>query len=185
MKIGRYWPEELTEAELAGLNPGIPESLNRRPDVLVVGGGVVGVLTAVCCHRTWLGSVLLIERDQLGAGATGGAGGLLSADTGDDTRAVHPETIAGIVADVERAFPSLRGLPVSHAWVCFRPTHPDDLPVIDRVPGIANAWVTSGHFRHGILLAPATGPALAEWIDTCEMPAIVAGFGIDRFANVG
>jgi glycine/D-amino acid oxidase-like deaminating enzyme len=42
-----------------------------------------------------------------------------------------------------------------------------------------------GHHGHGILLAPATGQALAEWIETCEMPVRVAGFGIDRFANVG
>jgi glycine oxidase len=378
MKIGRYWPEELSAAELAALNPGVPADLNRRPDVLVVGGGVVGIQTAAFCQRAGLGSVLLIERDQLGSGATGGAGGLLSADTlagtcppgyvslartsiglwwelqegteggvgikpfdsvkveplvpelaaslpasaerltaeqiaelipglswsapgiriprqarmnplravaslskrlpavatgvtalgvnvqgdhlvsvqtsageispgavvfatgtppqlpglaidvpygalkghilttepapiklgggfapiatqidggrllaggtvdvGDDTQTVHPETIAGIVADLERAFPSLRGLPVSHAWVCFRPTHPDEMPVIDRVPGLANAWVTSGHFRHGILLAPATGQAIAEWIESCEKPARVAGFEISRFANVG
>src|SRR3954447_18242770 len=81
MKIGRYWPEELTHVERAALNRGAPTSLNRRPDILVVGGGVVGVLTALSCQRAGLGSVLLIERDQLGSGATGGAGGLLSADT--------------------------------------------------------------------------------------------------------
>jgi glycine/D-amino acid oxidase-like deaminating enzyme len=109
------------------------------------------------------------------------AGGTI--DSGDDSPDVHPEIIAGIIADLERAFPALRGLSVSHAWVCFRPTHPDDLPVIDRVPGISNAWVTSGHFRHGILLAPATGRALADWIETCERPSNVAGFEIDRFAG--
>src|SRR3954469_9750938 len=81
MKLGRYWPEELTDAERAALAPGVPADLNRRPDVLVVGGGVVGLSTAVACQRAGLGSVLLIERDELGAGATGGAGGLLSADT--------------------------------------------------------------------------------------------------------
>src|SRR3954471_399963 len=81
MKLGRYWPEELTDAERAALNPGATERANRQPDILVVGGGVVGVLTALACHRAGLGSGLLIERDQLGSGATGGAGGLLSADT--------------------------------------------------------------------------------------------------------
>src|SRR5215204_3520122 len=81
MKIGRYWPEELTDAEHAALDPGIPGDLNLRPDVLIVGGGIVGLSTAVACQRAGLGSVLVIERDQLGSGATGGAGGLLSADT--------------------------------------------------------------------------------------------------------
>src|SRR5436190_22522440 len=81
MKAGRYWPDELTDRERAALDPGIPREPSLRPDVLVVGGGVVGVSTAVACQRAGLGSVLLLERDQIGSGATGGAGGLLSADT--------------------------------------------------------------------------------------------------------
>ena len=48
-----------------------------RPDVLVVGGGILGVATAVACRDAGLGSVTLIEADRLGAGATGGAAGLL------------------------------------------------------------------------------------------------------------
>src|SRR5881275_2188233 len=81
MKLGRYWPEELTSEERAALDPGVSENLERRPDVLIVGDGIVGLATAVACREAGLGSVLVIEREQLGSGATGGAGGLLSADT--------------------------------------------------------------------------------------------------------
>src|SRR5687768_10585354 len=81
MKLARYWPDQLTHEERGALDPGIPDDLNRRPDVLVVGGGIIGLATTVACQRAGLGSVLVIERDQLGSGATGGAGGLLSADT--------------------------------------------------------------------------------------------------------
>jgi len=88
MKLGRFWPDQLTDAERAALQPGLHDALNARPDVLVVGGGVVGVTAALACERAGLGSVVLIERDQLGAGATGGAGGLLGADT---LRASYPE----------------------------------------------------------------------------------------------
>jgi glycine/D-amino acid oxidase-like deaminating enzyme len=375
MKRARYWPDELTDDERTALDPGIPGDLNRRPDVLIVGGGIVGLATAVACQQAGLGSVLVVERGQLGSGATGGAGGLLSADTlagaypaayvslgkasigiwwelqerwpggvgitpfdsikvepftpelaanlpavaerltpeevaelipglawsapgiriprqarmnplrtvsriaaglgavctgvtalaatvrgdrlisvtttagaispgavvfatgtpprldglaidvpygnlkghilttepapirlgggfapiatqieegrllsggtvdtGDDSPDVHPEIVAGIVADLEAALPALKGIAVSHAWVCFRPTHPDSLPVIDRVPGLTNAWVTSGHFRHGILLAPATGRALASWIASGRQPAEVVSMEIGRFA---
>jgi len=42
--------------------------------------------------------------------------------------------------------------------------HPDRLPIVDRVPDIANAWFTSGHYRTGLLMAVATGEALARWI---------------------
>ena len=68
-----------------------------------------------------------------------------------------------------------RPVPISHAWCCFRPAHADDLPVVDRVPRLENAWMTSGHFRTGILMAPATGRALSRWIDSGERPAEVRG----------
>jgi glycine/D-amino acid oxidase-like deaminating enzyme len=103
-------------------------------------------------------------------------------DTGDDSPVMHPSIVAKIVAELEAAFPALAGIAVSHAWVCFRPTHPDSLPVIDRVPGLTNAWVTSGHFRHGILLAPATGRALARWLASGAQPDEVKGMEIGRFA---
>ena len=51
--------------------------IGSRPDVLVVGGGILGVSTAAACVAAGLGSVLLIETGRLGAGATGGATGLL------------------------------------------------------------------------------------------------------------
>jgi glycine/D-amino acid oxidase-like deaminating enzyme len=81
MKVGRYWPDQLSDGERAALDPGVPSDFNRRPDVLIVGGGIVGLATAVACQRAGIGSVVVVERDQLGSGATGGAGGLLSADT--------------------------------------------------------------------------------------------------------
>src|SRR5438046_753905 len=81
MKLGTLWPDQLTDAEHVALVPGIPDNLERRPDILVVGGGVIGVATAVACQRAGLGSVLLIERECLGAGATGGAGGLMMSES--------------------------------------------------------------------------------------------------------
>jgi glycine/D-amino acid oxidase-like deaminating enzyme len=38
------------------------------------------------------------------------------------------------------------------------------LPLIGPVPGIANAWVATGHSVWGMLNAPATGEAMAELI---------------------
>jgi hypothetical protein len=32
------WEEDLTAAERAALRPGVPDGLNRRPNVLIVGG---------------------------------------------------------------------------------------------------------------------------------------------------
>jgi glycine/D-amino acid oxidase-like deaminating enzyme len=77
-------------------------------------------------------------------------------------------------------WPDARGISVEYRWACFRPAHPDLMPVIDRVPGLSNAWLTSGHYKTGILLAPATGRALAQWIKTGIPPAQVEPFSSAR-----
>jgi glycine oxidase len=370
------WIDHLNVEELSALDPGVPAGFERRPDVLVVGGGIIGVATAVACRDAGLGSVLLIEAARLGAGATGGAAGLLipEAHQGVDPAALvdvgraslerwrnleassaegvglveldwmglapHPEgfvadpspaaewldadevarlvpglasavsgvrirhqarvnplralarlgvrvpqvatgvaatavevrggrvlavsTSAGTItpsvvvfatggpprldglnlrlpadvvkghlvvteptptslpgtvlplatqlengrllaggtldvgdlttvvdrkvteiirAELGAALPALRDVRLTHRWCCFRPHHPDGLPVIDRVPGLHNAWVSSGHYRTGILMGPATGAALAQWISTGERPAEAEPWTIQRFSS--
>jgi glycine/D-amino acid oxidase-like deaminating enzyme len=71
------WPDQLTADESAQLARDHGVITQPRPDVLVVGGGMVGVATAAACHRAGAGSVLLVEAGTLGSGATGGAAGLL------------------------------------------------------------------------------------------------------------
>ena len=104
-------------------------------------------------------------------------------DVGDQSPAVRPEVIESILASLHSALPAIRGTRVSHQWCCFRPRHPDGRPVIDRVPGLDNAWLTSGHFRTGILNAPATGLALARWIDADRPPPEAGAWSIARFAD--
>jgi glycine oxidase len=374
MGSGRaIWAEQLSTGELSALDPGVPERLDRRPDVLVVGGGILGVATAVACRDAEVGSVLLIEARHLGAGATGGAAGLLvpgahqgtgtdalaslasasfarwreleataaggvgltdldwlglaphpdgfpdhpspaaerlsaaevaqllpglaqavpgvrirhqgrvnplralsrlaaqvpqiatgvtatavrvrggrvlavsssagviapgsvvfatglppeldglglqlpaslvkghlavtepvsvvlpgsvapvatqledgrllaggTIDADDLTTGVSAEVTDRIRAGLATAFPALRHVRLTHQWCCWRPRHPDGLPVIDRIPGLGNAWITSGHYRTGILLGPAAGSMLAQWIATGNRPANAAPWTIQR-----
>jgi glycine oxidase len=112
------------------------------------------------------------------------AGGTL--DTDDATAEVRPEVVERIRSDVAAMLPRLSGVRITHSWCCWRPRHPDGLPVIDRVPGLRNAWFSSGHYRTGILMGPATGAALARWITADERPAVVKAFGLDgRFEGPG
>ena len=67
--------------------------------------------------------------------------------------------------------------------VLLRPRHPDGRPVIDRVPGLSNAWLTSGHFRTGILMAPITAQVISRWIASDQPQAEAAAWSIARFAD--
>jgi glycine/D-amino acid oxidase-like deaminating enzyme len=60
--------------------------------------------------------------------------------------------------------PVLAAAPILARQACYRPIARDGLPVIGRVPGIAGAYVATGHSVWGILNAPATGEAVAELI---------------------
>ncbi len=104
-------------------------------------------------------------------------------DLGDYSPQLRPDVIESILASLQSALPGLRDTPVSHQWCCFRPRHPDGRPVIDRVPGLRNAWLTSGHFRTGILNAPATGMALARWLSADKPPPEAAAWSISRFTG--
>src|SRR2546423_13660716 len=72
------WDETLTEDERRALDPGPPEHLEPAPDLLVVGGGVTGLATAVACRRAGLGDVLVIDGDRLASGPSGRAAGTLT-----------------------------------------------------------------------------------------------------------
>jgi glycine/D-amino acid oxidase-like deaminating enzyme len=60
--------------------------------------------------------------------------------------------------------PALADAPVVAAQACYRPVTRDGLPLIGRVPGVAGAYVATGHSVWGMLNAPATGEAMAELI---------------------
>ena len=104
-------------------------------------------------------------------------------DTGDETPTVRQDVIDSILEALYATLPAVRGLPAAYQWCCFRPRHPDGRPVIDRVPGLDNAWLTSGHFRTGILMAPVTGHTIARWISAGEPPAEAAAWSSVRFAE--
>jgi glycine/D-amino acid oxidase-like deaminating enzyme len=71
------------------------------------------------------------------------------------------ETLARAAGRVSTALASAR---IVRRQACYRPVTDDGLPMIGRVPGVAGAYVATGHGPWGILNAPATGLALAELI---------------------
>ena len=59
-----------------------------------------------------------------------------------------------------RCVPDLASVPMEASWSGLRPGSADGLPYLGRVRSLENLWVATGHFTHGVVLAPLTG----EWM---------------------
>jgi len=92
---------------------------------------------------------------------------------------------AGAALDLLRhaweLLPGIYDLELGEINVGFRPALIDHLPAIGPV-GDGSLFLALGHFRHGILLAPATAHYAAEWLHTDEPQPALQPFSPARFA---
>jgi glycine oxidase len=77
--------------------------------------------------------------------------------------------------------PGLVAAPVRRAWSGLRPASPDALPIMGPLPGWSNVWVSTGHFRNGILLAPISGQLVAKGVLESRADATLTPFSPKRF----
>ena len=84
-------------------------------------------------------------------------------DSPEDVEVSAPScaTLARAAGRVSTALATAR---ITRQQACYRPVTDDGLPLIGRVPMLANAYVATGHGPWGILNAPGTGLSLAELI---------------------
>lgn len=103
-----------------------------------------GLLRRIVLHD---GRYLIPRRDgRILAGSTLEYAGFDAATTG----AAHDSLLASAVA----MLPALQAAAVERQWAGLRPGSPSGIPFIDRVPG-TQVFVNAGHFRNGLVLAPA------------------------------
>lgn len=91
-------------------------------------------------------------------------------------------TPAGMVHLFHKAvqlFPGLESFPVQETWWGFRPTTPDEAPILGPGP-CRNLILATGHHRNGILLMPATAELIAEYVLGKPTPGLEA-FSWQRF----
>jgi glycine oxidase len=60
--------------------------------------------------------------------------------------------------------PELRSAEMERCWAGLRPASADGRPYMGRVPGLENAFVAAGHYRSGLILAPATAVLMSQLI---------------------
>lgn len=80
---------------------------------------------------------------------------------GFDT-ATDAATREQLQADAVRLIPALAKARLAAHWAGLRPGSPEGIPVVGRHPALRNLWVNAGHFRNGVLLAPATAELLVD-----------------------
>ncbi len=65
-------------------------------------------------------------------------------------------------ASAEELIPALARQPIVGHWAGLRPGSPDGIPFIGPVPGFEGLWLNCGHYRNGLVLAPASCRLLAD-----------------------
>lgn len=112
-------------------------------------------------------------------------GRIVAGSTIEEARFDKLVTAAGLSKILESALaicPELSGAEVIETWAGLRPGTPDDLPILGPAD-CEGLWIATGHYRSGILLAPATANLFRNWI-VCANPGVdVAAFSPLRFAQ--
>lgn len=101
------------------------------------------------------GRYIIPRRDNhLLVGSTLEHTGFDKSTTEEALRSLHHSAIA--------LLPELAKYPVRQQWAGLRPGAPQGIPYIGRVGAWGNLYVNAGHFRNGLVLAPASAKLLAD-----------------------
>ncbi len=142
----------------AGSLDGVPET--ARPKVEPVKGQMLALEMPVGFVRrvTRVPGAYLVPRDdgRLLVGAT-------VERTGFDAR-VTAQGVHALLDAVVAAAPSLGAFSISETWAGLRPGSRDGRPFLGQT-AVRGLFVASGHYRNGILLAPATARLIAGAVE--------------------
>jgi glycine oxidase len=95
---------------------------------------------------------------------------------------VDPAVIERLHSSAAKYVPQLACAPAIESWAGLRPGTPDDLPIMGETQN-KGIFVATGHFRNGILLAPATARVMARLMGG-EAPGMdLTAFSPQRFAT--
>jgi glycine oxidase len=155
----------------------LPESV--RPPVRPVKGQMIAVqmpLNEPLVSRMVTGPIYLIPRSdgRLLIGAT-------VENKGFDTR-VTAGAVFDILDKARQMTSEIDNLPIIETWAGLRPASTDEAPILGPT-SIDGLIVATGHYRHGILLAPITAQVISRHILTGQMPDIVTPFSPLRFSS--
>ena len=90
-----------------------------------------------------------------------------------------PAGMAQILNAAIALYPPLKNFPIEEQWWGFRPSTPDEMPILGAGP-CDNLTLATGHYRNGVLLAPITAKLIADRLQGNADPLLEA-FSYQRF----
>jgi len=93
-----------------------------------------------------------------------------------------PDGIQSLLAEAIHLYPQLKDYPIQKLWWGFRPTTPDQLPILGH-SAYDNLTLATGHYRNGILLAPITAKIIADLIWEKKVDPLLADLSYSRFQD--
>lgn len=150
-----------------------PQALALRP----VSGQVISTEPVSKLLKSSIGGKYLVLQLKSGEIVTGG--NLLESDS------LTPDSQLSerFAAAARELIPALADVKFTRAWCGIRPGTPDGLPVLDRAPTAENLWLACGHFRNGVLLAPACGKLVSEWMLNGTKSDQLSAFSFQRLSK--
>jgi glycine oxidase len=98
-------------------------------------------------------------------------------------RTVHEADLRRLRGVAAELLPAMAEAPELASWAGLRPNTPDRLPILGQTD--THAFVAAGHFRNGVLLAPATAHVLLQLLQGQQPSVDLAPFRPNRFASTG
>ena len=87
--------------------------------------------------------------------------------------------LESLKASAVELIPALADAEVVGHWAGLRPGSPEGIPYIGPVPGFDGLWLNCGHFRNGLVLAPASCQLLADLLSGREPIIDAAPYALD------
>jgi glycine oxidase len=103
-------------------------------------------------------------------------------ENSDFVKQVTPQGVRQILDAALELAPALADAKIVEEWSGLRPGTPDLLPIIGPTD-ITGLWLATGHYRNGILLAPATAKIMRDWIVTGKSSFKAESFSPLRFTT--
>lgn len=95
-------------------------------------------------------------------------------------KTLSPACATALRAAAARLVPALADAPQVAHWAGLRPGSPDGMPYIGRHPQFENVYVSAGHYRSGLTLAPASAVLVSALIAGQQPPVDGAAYRLER-----